>query len=246
MLAVRERGQDHRHVQIVRRGVVHDVHVGIGDERLVAAVRLRDAERVGLASRRRLGARRRWRRRRRSRGAGPRRCDGRRRSRGRPGPCRSASSGRESRERLLRVGEALLHFFDRRCPRRDTRTRCRRESATARASAAAAPRGSACRPVPHGMLSPWFFLRSLRCRFVMLGVMLADVGDRVVVGGREVADVEVDLEVLRHLHRRGEAFGRRELVRVADVRVVVHRHDHLVLVGERRDPLGRRRASSTP
>ena len=54
----RQRRQDHRHVQVVRRRVVHDVDVGIGDQRLVAAVRLRHAERVGLPARRRVAARR--------------------------------------------------------------------------------------------------------------------------------------------------------------------------------------------
>ena len=43
-------------VQVVRRGVVDDVHVGIGGQRFVAAVRLRNAERVGLRARRRIGA----------------------------------------------------------------------------------------------------------------------------------------------------------------------------------------------
>ena len=56
MLLVRKGGQDHRHVQVVRRRVVNHVDVGIGDQRLVAAVRLRDPERVGLSPRGLLGA----------------------------------------------------------------------------------------------------------------------------------------------------------------------------------------------
>ena len=69
---------------------------------------------------------------------------------------------------LLGVGEARLHFLDGARRRRDARTRCRRESASAPSSAAAAPRESACRPCPTAVLSPWFFFRSLMCRLVML------------------------------------------------------------------------------
>ena len=57
MLLARERRHDHRNVQVVRRGVVDDVHLRIGDERLVAAVCLRHAERFGLSLRRSVAAR---------------------------------------------------------------------------------------------------------------------------------------------------------------------------------------------
>ena len=56
VLAMGERRHDDRHVQIIRRGVVNDMDVGIGDERFVAAVGFRDAKRVGLAPRGRVGA----------------------------------------------------------------------------------------------------------------------------------------------------------------------------------------------
>src|SRR5712692_9776095 len=49
-----------------------------------------------------------------------------------------------------------------------------------------------------------------------VGVMRLDVRDRVEVGGNEVSDVQIDLEVLRQLHRGGEAIGRRELVGIGD------------------------------
>ena len=71
-------------------------------------------------------------------------------------------------------------------------------------------------------------------------VVLAKICDRIVVRRGEVADVEVDPEILRELQRRREAFGRRKLVGVLDVRMIVHRDDHLVLLGEGRDPLRRR------
>ena len=45
------------------------------------------------------------------------------------------------------------------------------------------------------------------------------------------------LKRLRHLHRRGKTLGRAELVRIAPVRVPVHRDNHLVLLGERHHPL---------
>ena len=57
VLAPRERREDHGHVQVIRRRVVHDVDVGVGDERLVAPVRLRHAERIGLLPGGRLAAR---------------------------------------------------------------------------------------------------------------------------------------------------------------------------------------------
>ena len=55
VLAVLQRGQDDRDVQVIRRRVVDDVDVGIGGQRLVAAVGLGHAERVGFSTRRRLG-----------------------------------------------------------------------------------------------------------------------------------------------------------------------------------------------
>ena len=70
-------------------------------------------------------------------------------------------------------------------------------------------------------------------------VVLLDVGDRVITGGEEVADVEVDPEVLRQRHGLREALRRRELVGVLDVVVAVHGDDHLVLIGERSHALGR-------
>ena len=45
-------------------------------------------------------------------------------------------------------------------------------------------------------------------------VMLLDVGDRVITGGEEVADVEVDPEVFRQCHGLREALRLRELVGV--------------------------------
>ena len=57
VLAPRERSLDHRNVEEVRRRVVNDVDVGVGNQLFVAAVRLRDAERVGFRSRRFLRAR---------------------------------------------------------------------------------------------------------------------------------------------------------------------------------------------
>ncbi len=58
MLAVRERGVDHRAVHGVGRGDVDHVHRGIGSQRLVAGVRLGNVERLRFCLRRRLGARR--------------------------------------------------------------------------------------------------------------------------------------------------------------------------------------------
>ncbi len=51
VFAMGERGHDDRRVQIVGRRVVDDVDVRIARERFVAAVGLRNAERVGLAAR---------------------------------------------------------------------------------------------------------------------------------------------------------------------------------------------------
>ena len=56
MLALRDGGRVDGVVQVVGRRVVHDVDVGIVEQRLVAAVRLACAERLGLALRRRLAA----------------------------------------------------------------------------------------------------------------------------------------------------------------------------------------------
>src|SRR5438093_8557203 len=66
-----------------------------------------------------------------------------------------------------------------------------------------------------------------------VGVVLADVRDRIEVGRGEMPDVEVHLVVLRHLHGRREAFRRGKLVGVGQVRVAVHRHPHAVLFGKR-------------
>jgi hypothetical protein len=49
VLARGERGPNHRTMEVIRRRVVNDVHVGIGRERLVVVVRRRHAQRVGLA-----------------------------------------------------------------------------------------------------------------------------------------------------------------------------------------------------
>ena len=161
-LPSRERGEDHRHVQVVRRRVVDDVDVGIGDERLVAAVRLRDAERVRLAARGRLAARRDRRRRRRSRAGGPRRCGARRRSPGRPGPSRCVS--RAAPASRTPSTSSLPRST---CPRRGTRIRCRRGIGHFSFFSSCSTSRIGVSPWPHGMLSPWFFLRSFRCRFVM-------------------------------------------------------------------------------
>ena len=56
VLALRDRRGVDRIVQVVRRRVVHDLDVGIVEQRLVAAVRLARAERVRLLLRRRLAA----------------------------------------------------------------------------------------------------------------------------------------------------------------------------------------------
>ena len=48
VLAGRNRRHAHRVVHVVGRRVVHHVHIRIGQQRLVAAVRLRHAERLGL------------------------------------------------------------------------------------------------------------------------------------------------------------------------------------------------------
>ena len=79
-----------------------------------------------------------------------------------------------------------------------------------------------------------------------VGVVLAEIRDRVEVGRGEVTDVQIHLEVLRQLHCRGEAVGRGEFVGIVGVRVAVHRDDHLVLarrMGRRAAP---RESSSTP
>ena len=54
-------------------------------------------------------------------------------------------------------------------------------------------------------------------------------------------DVQIDPVLFGHLERRSEAFGCRELRRVLDVRMAVHRHQHLVLLRKRRDLLGHRK-----
>ena len=66
-------------------------------------------------------------------------------------------------------------------------------------------------------------------------MVLADVRDGVEVAGGEMADIEVHLEVLRHLHGGGEAVRRGEFVRIVDLGVAVHRDDHPMLLGERLD-----------
>src|SRR5581483_8523129 len=58
VLSMRERRADDVRVQVVRRGVVDDVNVGIGDQPFETAVRLRDAELLRLRARRSLTARR--------------------------------------------------------------------------------------------------------------------------------------------------------------------------------------------
>jgi len=157
-------------VEVVRRGVVHHVDVGIRRQGLEAAVGLRHAERVGLPAGGRLVARgdattst--------SQAGGRRRCGGRRQSRPtRPMPMRFILSPPSEREPVQASAcfANSKHFFTlaatSRCP--GIRTRCRPGSATSLSSRAAAPRGSAVSPWPHGVLSPWFFLRSFRCRLV--------------------------------------------------------------------------------
>ena len=54
---VRQGRHDHRDVEVVGRGVVNNMHVGIGRESLIAAVRARDAERISLRAGRAIGAR---------------------------------------------------------------------------------------------------------------------------------------------------------------------------------------------
>ena len=66
--------------------------------------------------------------------------------------------------------------------------------------------------------------------------MLTDEGDRVVVAGGEVPDVECHVEQRRHGQRGLEARGRRELIGIHEIVVVVHRHEHLVLLHERHEP----------
>ena len=56
MLAFGNRRGVDREVQVVGRRVVHDLNVGIVEQRLVAAVGLRHAERLRLLLRRRLAA----------------------------------------------------------------------------------------------------------------------------------------------------------------------------------------------
>ena len=56
VLALRDRRSVDRIVQVVRRRIVDDLHVGIVEQRLVAAVRLARAERVRLLLGRRLAA----------------------------------------------------------------------------------------------------------------------------------------------------------------------------------------------
>ena len=56
MLARPDRRGVDRVVQVVRRRVVHDLHVRIVDQLLIAAVRLLDAERIRLRARRRRAA----------------------------------------------------------------------------------------------------------------------------------------------------------------------------------------------
>src|SRR5262245_13768401 len=121
-----------------------------------------------------------------------------------PGPTRPMPTRVISRERLFRELETLLHFLDRRPL-------------------------SAIFILDVGANRPPFFLEQLQglpngrlplapghvvalalppvfeVEVRDVGVMCRDVCKRVEVRGREVADVEVDLEELRQLHRRGEA-----------------------------------------
>src|SRR5436190_5411329 len=143
-----------------------------------------------------------------------------------------------SRERGLRVREALLHFLHR-----------------AGLSTVLILDVGANRPAffleqlqrlanRRLALAPWrvvtlVLLPILQVQVRDVGVVLTDVRDRIEVRRGEVPDVEVHLEVLRHLHRRREAVGRAELVRVGRVRLAVHGDDHAVLPGERRHSLRR-------
>src|SRR5262245_58196095 len=66
-------------------------------------------------------------------------------------------------------------------------------------------------------LSPWHvgavvLLAVLQMEIGDPAMMLGDIGDRIKSGGEEVADVEIDREVLRHRHRLGEAFRLSEFI----------------------------------
>ena len=56
VLALSERGGRHFVVQVVGRGIVDDVHVGVVDQRLITAVSSARADRLGLLPARCLGA----------------------------------------------------------------------------------------------------------------------------------------------------------------------------------------------
>ena len=69
-------------------------------------------------------------------------------------------------------------------------------------------------------------------------VIVSNVGHGVEVCGREVADIQINPEVLRHSERFGKTFRSGEFIGVLYIGMAVHRHVYLVSLRERNQPLG--------
>src|ERR1017187_3161238 len=140
----------------------------------------------------------------------------------------------------LEVGETLFHFGDQVRARRNLilQLDVRREGVLVLLEQLQNWLNRRVASAPNGNVRTMVLLAVFDVQVGDLVVVLLDERDRVVVGRREVADIEVDAVVLPVAHQRVVALQCGGLVGVVGRVVAVITDQKLVLVGDRRDALG--------